>query len=263
MHNEWTQPNVVPLLWPAFFVGAVVLVAVLVVVGIVIGRLVSSKRSGDAARENLLLSSSPQIQPPVLERAVVGCPVCGAELPGDSPQGLCPQCLLKCALSNSDQPPELEKQHETSAYQGPATAPAAADLAKLFPQLEIIELIGQGGMGAVYKARQTKLDRLVAVKILPAEWGRDPAFAERFAREARALARLNHSHIVAVHDFGESGGLYYLIMEFVDGLNLRQLMQHGRYSPSKPSTSFRKSAKPCNTRMGRESSTAISSRKTS
>ena len=67
-------------------------------------------------------------------------------------------------------------------------APAPADLAPHFPQLEILSLLGQGGMGAVYKARQLKLDRFVAVKILPAEWGRDPAFAERFAREARALS---------------------------------------------------------------------------
>jgi predicted Ser/Thr protein kinase len=86
-------------------------------------------------------------------------------------------------------------------------------------------------MGAVYKARQTKLDRLVALKVLPPEWGRDPAFAERFAREARTLARLNHPHIVAVHDFGESGGLYYLVMEFVDGLNLREALQAGHFQP--------------------------------
>ena len=59
-------------------------------------------------------------------------------------------------------------------------------------------------MGAVYKARQTGLDRLVAVKILPPEVGRDPAFAERFTREARALARLSHPNIVAVHDFGRT-----------------------------------------------------------
>jgi tRNA A-37 threonylcarbamoyl transferase component Bud32 len=111
-------------------------------------------------------------------------------------------------------------------------APTPDELAPFFPQLEVLELIGQGGMGAVYKARQTKLDRLVAVKILPPEWGRDPAFAERFTREARALARLNHPHIVAVHDFGETGGLYYLVMEFVDGPNLRQVLEAGRLAPA-------------------------------
>jgi predicted Ser/Thr protein kinase len=104
-------------------------------------------------------------------------------------------------------------------------------LATHFPDLEILKLLGQGGMGAVYQARQRKLDRLVALKVLPSDWSRDPAFAERFAREARALARLNHPEIVGVHDFGEAGGHYYLIMEFVDGANLRQVLGGGRLQP--------------------------------
>jgi serine/threonine protein kinase len=84
--------------------------------------------------------------------------------------------------------------------------PPVETLAKLFPQLEILALIGQGGMGAVYKARQPGLDRLVALKILPPRPGSDPGFAERFTREARALARLNHPNIVAVYDFGQVSG---------------------------------------------------------
>jgi serine/threonine protein kinase len=72
----------------------------------------------------------------------------------------------------------------------------------LFPQLEILELIGKGGMGAVYKARQKELDRLVALKILPPGIGHDAAFAGRFAREARALAKLNHPGIVTLYEFG-------------------------------------------------------------
>jgi tRNA A-37 threonylcarbamoyl transferase component Bud32 len=104
-------------------------------------------------------------------------------------------------------------------------------LATLFPQLEIVELIGQGGMGAVYKARQPALDRLVAVKVLPPEAGRDPAFAERFTREARALARLGHPNIVAVYDFGQAGEWYYFVMEYVDGANLRQVLRDGKLTP--------------------------------
>jgi serine/threonine-protein kinase len=113
---------------------------------------------------------------------------------------------------------------ETSPSPGaaPFVPPTIGELARRFPQLEILELVGCGGMGAVYKARQSGLDRLVAVKILPPQVGRDPSFAERFTREARALARLSHPNIVAVHDFGHSDGLYYFIMEFVDGTNLRQ-----------------------------------------
>ena len=144
--------------------------------------------------------------------------------------------------------------------------PPVEAIAKLFPQLEILELIGQGGMGAVYKARQPGLDRLVALKILPPQSGSDPGFAERFTREARALARLNHPNIVAVYDFGQVSGagvppasaegvppaaarhssrppsplaprpfhlpvLHYFIMEYVDGPNLRQLERAGKLSP--------------------------------
>src|SRR5207247_3362940 len=79
------------------------------------------------------------------------------------------------------------------------------EIAKFFPQLQVLELLGQGGMGTVYKARQPQLDRFVALKILSPELSRDPAFAERFNREAKALARLNHPNIVGVYDYGVVG----------------------------------------------------------
>jgi tRNA A-37 threonylcarbamoyl transferase component Bud32 len=109
-------------------------------------------------------------------------------------------------------------------------APAPEELTDRFPQLEIIELIGQGGMGAVYKARQSGLDRFVALKILSPELVRDAAFAERFSREARTLAKLSHPHIVGIHDFGEVEGLFYLIMEYVDGATLRDVLRSARLS---------------------------------
>jgi serine/threonine protein kinase len=93
-----------------------------------------------------------------------------------------------------------------------------------FPQLEIIELLGQGGMGVVYKARQPHLDRLVALKVLPVDSAARPGFAERLQREARALARLNHPGVLAVYDFGQTGPYYYFVMEYVEGMNLRQLL---------------------------------------
>jgi tRNA A-37 threonylcarbamoyl transferase component Bud32 len=111
------------------------------------------------------------------------------------------------------------------------TPPTREELADAFPQLEILELIGQGGMGFVFKARQPKLDRLVALKILPQSLAADPAFAERFTREGRMLARLNHPNIVIIHDFGQAGGFFYLLMEYVDGVNLRQAMRVGRFTP--------------------------------
>lgn len=161
------------------------------------------------------------------------CPACGAALPAGALGGLCPACLLREGGSHDS---------ATEAGSPGFQAPTIEDVARLFPQLEIIELLGKGGMGAVYKARQPALDRFVALKLLPSRLGAGPASAERFNREARALARLNHPHIVAVYDFGQvsvanpaaTGGVgayQYFLMECVDGLNLRQLQRRGRLAP--------------------------------
>jgi predicted Ser/Thr protein kinase len=109
--------------------------------------------------------------------------------------------------------------------------PTPEQLGPLFPQLEILQFIGQGGMGAVYRARQTQLGRIVALKILPPEVAVGAGFAERFAREARALASLNHPNIVTLYEFGQADGLYYFLMEFVDGVNLQELLRAGRVEP--------------------------------
>src|SRR5438067_8004981 len=150
------------------------------------------------------------------------CPECGAPLPANAPAGLCPACLLKQGAADDT---------ITEGGAKPFTPPSVEELAPLFPQLEILELIGKGGMGAVYKARQRELDRIVAFKILPPGIGDAPGFAERFAREAKALAKLNHPGIVTIHDFGRADGLYFFLMEYVDGVNLRQLLQAGRIAP--------------------------------
>jgi len=149
------------------------------------------------------------------------CPKCGGPISPEAPQGLCPRCLLAGAA--------MATETGAAASTGKG-APEIGELAAAFPQLEIIELIGQGGMGFVYKARQPKLDRFVALKILPRSLAASPAFAERFTREGRVLARLNHPNIVTIHDFGEAGGYFYLLMEFVDGVNLRQAMRAGRFT---------------------------------
>lgn len=113
----------------------------------------------------------------------------------------------------------------------PRDLPSLAEIAAAFPDLEILDLIGHGGMSAVFRARQPRLDRMVALKVLPKSLAATPGFAERFTREGRVLARLSHPNIVTVHDFGESGGFCYLIMEYVDGVNLRQAMRAGRFTP--------------------------------
>ena len=156
------------------------------------------------------------------------CNGCLKPIPMDAPQGLCPECLVRGGF-------DTERNPQTAAAATPPEArfipPTPGELANAFPQLEILELLGQGGMGVVYKARQPQLDRLVALKILPPAASRDPSFAERFTREARALARLNHPNIVSVYDFGQAREFYYFIMEFVDGVNLRQLEQSRRLAP--------------------------------
>jgi len=188
--------------------------------------------------------SSPVPPPAASTVRLATCPRCGLPLPADAPQGLCPRCVLQVGFETQD---AAEPAFQDAA--GRPNAPNPRELAAHFPQLEIIELLGQGGMGAVYKARQKDLDRFVALKVLPGGAGRDPAFAERFMREARALAKLSHPNIVAVHDFGQiqrTGGsdaadgkhelLYYFVMEFIDGPNLRQLMQNQRLSPREAMT---------------------------
>ena len=87
-------------------------------------------------------------------------------------------------------------------------------------------------MGVVYKARQPQLDRIIALKILSHDLAQDPAFVERFNREAKTLARLSHPNIVAVFDFGTAGPFCYLLMEHVDGVNLRQAMRTGGFKPA-------------------------------
>jgi predicted Ser/Thr protein kinase len=155
------------------------------------------------------------------------CPNCGRPIGPEAPQGLCPACLMKVGAGSVSVNPT------GATYQGRRfEPPSVADLSRLFPGLEILDLIGRGGMGAVYKARQKDLDRVVALKILAGQQGDDPGFAERFTREARALARLNHPHIVAVYDFGQAGGLHYFIMEYVDGTDLRQVERTGVLSPT-------------------------------
>ena len=167
------------------------------------------------------------------------CSECGSSLPADAPQGLCPQCLMKLGLPTGAEADGAAASDEPSAVSTSVTPPAGfiapepSALAEQFPQLEILDMLGQGGMGAVYKARQKQLDRLVALKILPPQVGQTEAFAERFMREARSLARLNHPGIVMVYDFGHTeAGLYYFVMEFVDGTDLRHVIRAGQLSPS-------------------------------
>jgi predicted Ser/Thr protein kinase len=110
---------------------------------------------------------------------------------------------------------------------------AAERDAPAFPGLEIERVLGEGGMGVVYKAVQKQLGRTVALKVLSPALASDPSFVERFTREARALAQLSHPNIVAVHESGVHDGVPYLVMEYVEGTPLRKLLAAGKLTPER------------------------------
>lgn len=151
------------------------------------------------------------------------CPHCALPIPIGAPEGLCPRCVLTGASSPTDA--------GTPAGTASGQPPTIAEVAAAFPDLEVLSLLGSGGMGFVYHARERVSSREVALKLLPRKLAADPAFVERFNREARTLARLDHPGIVRVFHHGQSGGFCHLTMEYVDGANLRQAMRAGRFTP--------------------------------
>lgn len=111
--------------------------------------------------------------------------------------------------------------------------PTVEEAARLFPNYKVLDVLGRGGMGAVYKAVQSALDRVVAIKLLPLEISIDRDFADRFVREARTMAKLNHPNIVSVFDFGTTTeGHLYFVMEFVEGTTLHHLIKTTGLKPT-------------------------------
>src|SRR2546428_2805445 len=92
---------------------------------------------------------------------------------------------------------------------------------------EILSVLGAGGMGEVYRARDTRLDRIVAIKILPEHLSSNPQVRERFEREAKAISSLSHPHICALYDVGNQVGIDFLVMEFLEGETLAQRLRKG------------------------------------
>src|SRR2546429_9106519 len=92
---------------------------------------------------------------------------------------------------------------------------------------EILSSIGAGGMGEVYRARDTRLDRIIAIKVLPTHLADRPELRERFEREAKTIAGLNHPHICTLHDVGHQDGIDFLVMEYVEGETLAARLLKG------------------------------------
>jgi hypothetical protein len=146
------------------------------------------------------------------------CPRCLDPLPGDAPEGLCPTCLLDAGL-------QVSLLDSSPSDRGGLKPPNVRVVDAAFPTLDVKRLIGRGGMGAVYEAFDTSLNRTVALKVLPPELASDPQFADRFLREAKAMALLNHPNVVHIYRAGEQDEFLYLLIEYVAGKNLRQLVR--------------------------------------
>ena len=100
-----------------------------------------------------------------------------------------------------------------------------------FGRYEILDKLGEGAMGVVYRAQDAALGRVVALKMLSAELGGEEELHQRFQREAEAIGRLSHPHIVTVYDMGDAEGQLYMAMELLDGQDMRRLVERGRAIP--------------------------------
>jgi WD40 repeat protein/tRNA A-37 threonylcarbamoyl transferase component Bud32 len=154
------------------------------------------------------------------------CPRCGARLESSAGVDLCPACVVKRCLE-----PQVDSDSEglgiDAAWLETFDTPSLQTATKGLPfgEYELFEEIGQGGMGVVYRARQIKLDRIVALKMLLLGQRASDELQERFQREAQAAAHLHHPGIVAIYEVGEVGGQPFISMDFVQGKNLAQIIE--------------------------------------
>lgn len=146
------------------------------------------------------------------------CPQCGVQMPAGSSSWLCPKCLLTNA--GATVPTLSGREGQNGDLPAKALPPTLGDY-------QLLERIGEGGMGVVYKARQLRLDRIVAVKVLPFGQLANKEYVHRFRTEAVAAGSLQHPNIVGIHEVGLDEGQHYLVMEYVAGPTLADLAREG------------------------------------
>src|SRR5436190_10063495 len=177
---------------------------------------------------------------PTMIRVIRICRKCGAKILSDAPEGLCARCVLKAALGIQAETlvatvvdPGLAEQlaHDEATRASPVKIPArAAELLGEFGDYELLEEIGRGGQGVVFRARQKSLNRIVALKVIRLGQWASKAHLKRFRLEAEAAARLEHPGIVPIHEVGERDGSCYFSMKFVEGGQLDEVVKRSPMS---------------------------------
>lgn len=189
------------------------------------------------------------------------CSACGTELPDNAPADLCPRCLLQSGFADTntrdvdatliaateDAPkdtvtPPVGDAHPDS-QPPPAAAPAAGTQVPYFGDYELLEEVARGGMGVVYRARQVRLNRIVALKMILAGQFASEADVQRFQIEAESAAQLDHAGIVPIFEVGEHEGLHFFSMAFVEGQSLSQRMNDGPLPPQEAARLVREAAR--------------------
>lgn len=169
--------------------------------------------------------------------SIDACRICGTLPKNGAVEGICSRCMLTAGLVSegvgiSGSTANISAAGAFRKKTPRFKPPSLQEISSEFPNLEVIEVAGVGGMGVVYKVKQKDLGRTVALKILPSEIASDPSFTARFSQEARALGMLSHPNVVHLYDAGKSENYYYLLMEYVDGINLRQAIAEGNLKPT-------------------------------